>query len=263
GDAAAIEPQPQANAQTARWLLLGLMWGVIALSNSTLLLFLPVCVVWVMKGLWTHPAGGWRAFRGAALAAIVVVACVAPWTWRNWQAFHTFIPLRGNLGAELCMGDGPGSTGFLMNYDHPHVAPEQLRLYARLGEVRYVSMRGALAKAYIKERPDHFAAIVAKRMYFFWASVPSDDKPLVEAFRVLNFAFISLAGLMGLGLALRQRVPAAGLFAGAFVLLPLTYYLVTVHARFRHPLEPLICVLGVYLFQSAARTTPSASGPRN
>jgi hypothetical protein len=29
------------------------------------------------------------------------------------------------------------------------------------------------------------------------------------------------------------------------------YYLVTVHARFRHPLEPLIAILGVYLFQSA------------
>jgi hypothetical protein len=26
---------------------------------------------------------------------------------------------------------------------------------------------------------------------------------------------------------------------------------VTVHARFRHPLEPLIALLGVFLFQSA------------
>jgi hypothetical protein len=65
-----------------------------------------------------------------------------------------------------------------------------------------------------------------------------------------------VAGLMGLGLALYRRVPAAGLFAWAFALLPLTYYLVTVHARFRHPLEPLLCVLGVYLFQSADRKEP-------
>jgi hypothetical protein len=35
-----------------------------------------------------------------------------------------------------------------------------------------------------------------------------------------------------------------------FLLLPLPYYLVTVQARFRHPLEPLIAVLGVYLFRS-------------
>ena len=31
----------------------------------------------------------------------------------------------------------------------------------------------------------------------------------------------------------------------------LVYYMVTVHARFRHPLESLIAILSVYLFQSA------------
>jgi hypothetical protein len=73
----------------------------------------------------------------------------------------------------------------------------------------------------------------------------------VEIGRVFNFAVISLCGLMGLGLALWRKVPAAGLMAWVFVLLPAPYYLVTVHARFRHPLEPLICILGVYLFQRA------------
>jgi hypothetical protein len=122
-----------------------------------------------------------------------------------------------------------------------------------MGEVRYVAMRGAEAKAYMAAYPMHFWANVAKRIYFFWISVPhpADDAWYVEFGRVANFSFISVAGLMGLGLAWRKRVPAAGLFAWAFLLLPVPYYLVTVHARFRHPLEPLICVLGVYLFQSA------------
>ena len=57
-----------------------------------------------------------------------------------------------------------------------------------------------------------------------------------------------------IGLALRQKAPAAWLFAWAFLLLPLVYYGVAAHARFRHPLEPLIVVLGVYLFQSAELT---------
>ena len=66
---------------------------------------------------------------------------------------------------------------------------------------------------------------------------------------------------MGLALALRRRIPAASLFAWTFVLLPLPYYLITVHARFRHPLEPLICILGVYLFQSATRTRLRRKAP--
>jgi hypothetical protein len=175
---------------------------------------------------------------------------------RNQRVFHAFIPLRGNFGAELYMGNGPGATGLLMEYYHPFQDPAQLRAYATLGEVRYVARQAAAAKAIIAADPAHFAADCARRVYFFWAGVPhpSDEAWYNEVGRTLNFAFLSLAGLMGLALALRNRVPAAGLFAWAFVLLPIPYYLVTVHARFRHPLEPLICILGVHLFQSAGRT---------
>jgi len=238
-----------ASRQAARWGIFGLLWGLIALSNSTLLIFLPVCGIWILMGRWHRP----HALRDATLAAIVCLACIAPWTQRNWQVFHTFIPLRGNLGAELYMGNGPGSNGLLMEYDHPFQAPEQLRLYASMGEVRYVALRGALAKANIAADPVHFAAVVGRRIYFFWAGVPhpADEAWYNEVGRTLNFSFISVAGLLGLGFALQRRIPAAGLFAWAFLLLPIPYYLVTVHARFRHPLEPLICILTVNLFQSA------------
>jgi hypothetical protein len=249
-----IEFANGSSANSRRWALFGLLWGLIALANSALLLFMPVCGLWTIRGDSPQRMDRSSPLRGATLAAFVFCLCVVPWTWRNYKTFHTFIPLRGNLGAELYMGDGPGSTGLAMTYEHPHTAPDQLKLYASLGEVRYTAMRGRLAREYIRSHPAHFIGIVAKRIYFFWGGVPSDDRWAVETIRVLNFSFISLAGLMGLGLALQRRAPAAGLFAWAFVLLPLTYYFVFVHARFRHPLEPLICVLGVYLFQSATRT---------
>ena len=237
---------------TRSWLLFGLLWALIALSNATLLIFLPVCGVWILVG--THRRRG--AVRNAVLAAAVFLACIAPWTARNYSVFHRFIPLRGNFGAELYMGNGPGSTGFLMEYLHPFQDPIQLRRYAEMGEVQYVSERGAAAKAFIAADPAHFLADVSRRVYFFWAGVPhpSDEAWYNEVGRTINFAVISLAGLLGLALAVRDRVPAAGLFAWAVLLLPIPYYLVTVHARFRHPLEPLITILGVYLFQSARRS---------
>jgi 4-amino-4-deoxy-L-arabinose transferase-like glycosyltransferase len=247
------EPPRPANLKhrTLQWILFGLLWALIALSNSTLLIFLPICGVWILAGTYRQP----YAVRDVMLAALVFLACIMPWTIRNYAVFHTFIPLRGNLGAELYMGNGPGSTGLLMEYDHPFQSAEQLRLYAEMGEVRYVAMRDAAAKQFIAAHPAHFAADCARRVYFFWAGVPhpSDEAWYNELGRTLNFAFISIGGLLGLGLALRNRVPAAGLFAWAFLLLPIPYYMVTVHARFRHPLEPLITILGVYLFQSAQR----------
>jgi hypothetical protein len=247
---------------TALWLTFGLLWGLIALSNSTLLIFLPVCGIWILLPTPGAPfmqphrmSGIARTLAGPTAATIVFLACIAPWTIRNAQVFHTFIPLRGNFGAELYMGNGPGSNGFLMEYLHPFQDPLQLRLYASMGEVRYVAMRSAAAKAYIASDPAHFAADVGRRIYFFWAGVPhpADEAWYNELGRTLNFAFISIAGFLGLALALTRRIHAARLFAWAFLLLPIPYYLVTVHARFRHPLEPLICILGVYVFQSAER----------
>ena len=269
---ASLQPTTSNQQPTTSWLLFGLLWALIALSNSTLLIFLPVCALWILLPTLRNPgAPSMRLHRmggiahillGPTLAALLFLACIAPWTLRNWQTFHAFIPLRGNLGAEMYMGNGPGSNGLLMEYYHPFQAPEQLRLYASLGEVRYVAQRGALARAFIAAHPAHFAADTARRIYFFWISVPhpADEAWYNELGRTLNFAFLSIAGLLGLALALRRRIPAAGLFAFAFLLLPIPYYLITVHARFRHPLEPLICILAVYLFQSAERPhRPSTS----
>ena len=258
----ATQPQPdphfgpQARILTRDWLLFALAWAIIALSNSTLLLFLPVCGFWIISHLRRRATPLPRILRDAALAATVFLCCLAPWIGRNWRAFHVLIPLRGNFGAELYMGDGPGSNGFLRTYEHPHVDPHQLTLYRQLGEVRYVALRGATAKAFIHTHPAHFVAVIAKRLYFFWAGVPSDQRFAAETLRLLNFEFVSLAGLLGLALALHRRIPAAGLFAWAILLLPMTYYFVTVHARFRHPLEPLLCIFGVYLFQSAETRSP-------
>ena len=257
---------------TGNWLLFGFLWGLIALSNSTLLIFLPINGLWL---LWPRASSQFsvvsvqsqhlrtenRELRtlltGPTLATLIFLALIAPWTTRNYRVFHTFIPLRGNFGAELFMGNGPGSNGLLMEYYHPFQDAQQLRDYAALGEVRYVARQNAAAKAFIAAHPVHFAADCARRAYFFWAGVPhpADEAWYNEVGRTLNFAFISLCGFFGLALALRRRIPAAGLIACAFLLLPIPYYIVTAHARFRHPLEPLITILGVYLFQSATRPT--------
>jgi 4-amino-4-deoxy-L-arabinose transferase-like glycosyltransferase len=243
-----IDEPPEENPQTTRrWLLFGLLWGLIALSNPSLLLFLPACGIWMLFGSRQRSV----VFGKAILAGFVFLACLAPWALRNWNVFHAFIPIRGNFGAELYLGNAPESIA--MPWGTSVTSENDLDQYAKLREVEYVRQRGQMAKAYIAAHPMRFAELSLKRFYFFWASVPHplDRAPWVEYFRELNYCLFSITGLMGLTLALKRRAPAAGLFALAFLLLPLTYYFITVQARFRHPLEPLIAILTVYLFQSA------------
>lgn len=252
------EPAPASDSQTTpRWVLFGLLWGLIALSNSTLLLFLPICGLWILGGAPRMS----RAIARATLTAVVFVACIAPWVYRNWRVFHAFIPMRSNVGAELYAGNGPGAFGFrygvlinLAENDPQH------RLYVQLGELGYVKERGQLAKAWIREHPRQFFLLTLKRFYFFWASVPhpTDKHWFLDLVRQINYCLASITGTLGLALSLHRRILAAGLFTWAFVLIPITYYFVTVEARFRHPLEPLIVILSVYLFQSTSRREHAA-----
>jgi hypothetical protein len=231
------------------WVLFGLIWGAIALANPALVLFLPFAGIWILTGAGSALA---RGLARATLSAVIFLAILAPWMVRNTRIFHHFVPLRANFGAELCLGNGPGATGLLMEYDHPQKDPRQLRLYAEMSEYRYAQMRGELAKQTIRADRWLFVRNTLKRLDFFWFGVPSaSGNAASRFFRSLSFGFLSTAGLLGLLLALRQRVYGAWLFAFAFLTLPAVYYFVTVHARFRHPLEPLIALLAAFLFQSA------------
>jgi 4-amino-4-deoxy-L-arabinose transferase-like glycosyltransferase len=236
-----------------RWADFGLCWGMTALSNPAMAICLPAA------GLWALAHTSERRISGVLLSAVVFAGCLGPWTWRNWVAFHHFVPSRGNFGSELYLGNGPGATGLIMEYDHPIQAPDQLRLYAAMGEIEYSKMRGKLAMAAIQADPKLFVRNTLRRVFFFWAGVPLPYGPSrwVEYGRNFNFVLGSVCGLLGLALALQRRAFGAGLFAWVFALLPLVYYAVAAHARFRHPLEPLMVVFGVYLFQSA-ELTPKA-----
>ena len=251
------EPPP-AKQRVRDWVWFGLLWGAIAMTNPTLLLMAPVEGLWI---LLTRPRGK-EWLRGAALALLSAAICggvAMPWVVRNELIFHAFIPTRDNLGAELAMAWSPDSNGFQprerLCRAARNRAPEYKR-YARMGELAYVKMRGQLAKTYAREYPELFWRLVALRFYMFWCGVPhatgeSWKAQATEFIRGSTYCFGSITGLLGLLLALRRRLPAAGLFAWAMLLLPAIYYFVTAGSRFRNPLEPILVVLTVYLFQQA------------
>ena len=244
-----------AEAHRARdWALFGLLWGAIAMTNPTLLLMASIQGVWILAGFPQKQ----NLLKGTALALLSAAVCVAvatPWVVRNALVFHAFIPTRGNFGAEAAMAWAPESMGFPWGATVPtmEAAPEH-QLYARMGELAYVRMRGQLAWKWARAYPVHFWKLAALRFYMFWAGVPHTTGPAAaENVREVAHCFGSITGILGLLLALRRRLPAAGLFAWAAVLLPAIYYFINAGSRFRNPLEPIFVLLTVYLFQQAER----------
>jgi hypothetical protein len=239
--------------QVGPWAAFGLLWGLVALSNASLLLCLPVTILWVLWPRVWEPKTLLRPVAGAALACVVFAAVMAPWVVRNEITLHAFIPTRSNLGVELYESTLESHDAFPWGTAMPLWAGDpEFKRFVRLGEVEYARVRGNEAKARLHADPGLFWRYTRDRFLFFWDGTPHppDRHPVQEYFRNLSYAFLSLCGLLGLGLALKRRVPGAWLMAWMFLLVPLPYYLVTVQARFRHPIEPLIAVLGVYLFRS-------------
>jgi len=244
----------QAAQTTKRWAIFGLLWGLIALTNPSLFLFLPACLLWMLWPTRTSLPFFTRTVPKALLACLLVPICLSPWIYRNWLVFHAFIPTRGNFGAELYQSTLEENDGFPWGPTLPlaDAAPEFIR-YKTIGELAYVREKSAAAKVEIHRHPRRIFDWTLKRIYFFWASVPHpfEKHPSIEIIRELNFGFLSVTGILGLILSIRRKIPAAWLFAAAFLILPALYYFVTVQARFRHPIEPLICILTVFLFRAA------------
>jgi len=235
------------------WIFFGALWGAIALSNASLLLVFPASLLYIA---WPNLKG---SLAGAITACVVFAIVLTPWVARNQRTMHAFIPTRDNFGIELYQSSlfyhdifEWGQAVPLNTQDPSYIA------YARMGEVAYAQMRGEQAKHTLATHKRTFAKLTAERVEFFWLGMPhgTSKHPAGEVIRTMNYVFLSAAGLWGLGLALKRRVPGSVLMLFVFALVPLVYYAVTVQSRFRHPIEPLICILTIYLFRS---TTPRAA----
>jgi len=235
------------------WLQLGLLWGVTALSSTSLLSFLPVAGLWA----WYRRAQrGKRSLAGVALASTVFFSCITPWLVRNYETFGKFIFVRDNFGAELRLGNGPGADGALMDYLHPTENTYAMRQYQAMGEVPYVATRKRQAIDFIKADVTRFASLCVKRFIYFWAGPPKATQPwwMGEA---KNSLFLASSVLMfwGLGRALRLRKPGAWLLFWLILLYPAVYYGVYSIPRYRHPIEPEMAILAVFLLTEARKRT--------
>jgi 4-amino-4-deoxy-L-arabinose transferase-like glycosyltransferase len=240
------------------WLQFGLLWGVAALTNTALLSFLPVSGLWA----WYRRAElGKRSLGGIILASVIFVACITPWLLRNYRTFGQLVFIRSNFGAELRLGNGPGADGTWMDYLHPTKNVFEMRRYRELGELAYVAERKREAIAYIREDYGRFAGLSLKRFIYYWGGLPkASENPALGLVRNSLFLASSVLAFWGLARALRRRTPGAWLFFWLILSYPLVYYFVFPHPRYRHPIEPELGILMLYIISEVQSRGRSRQG---
>lgn len=230
------------------WAGFGLLWGFVALTNTSLLAFLPASGIWARS---RRAKLGKGSLGGGLLASVVFVACLTPWLVRDYHVFGRFIFIRSNFGAELSLGNGPGANGRWMDFLHPTKNAQQLQLYRQMGEMAYVTERKRQAIAFIKEDYARFAGLCMKRLVYFWAGLPHIGNSRHATLANSLYLASSVLAIWGLALAIRKHQPGGWLFFWLMMLYPLAYYIAFVLPRYRHPIEPELLILIMYVVSEA------------
>lgn len=186
------------------WLELGLAIGVTVLLRQIFLLFVPFLFLWLW---WTLPVPSqtvsnktqlqklirWPVIKGLLGTTVVIVLLIAPWTFRNYRAFGTFVPLNTNAGFAFFWGNHPiyGTTFVgLLPADGPSygdLIPDELR------SLNEAELDQALLKRGI-------GFITADPVRYFWLSVSRSREyfmfwPSSESGLVSNIARVGSFGL--------------------------------------------------------------------
>ncbi|MGA9814163.1 MAG: glycosyltransferase family 39 protein, partial [Terriglobales bacterium] len=86
-------PRPRA------WIGFGVLWGLLAITNTAVLSMLPFCLLYLLWRLPRQP----RQFVGVGLCILAAGLVVSPWLVRNYDVFGKFVFVRDNLALEIHM----------------------------------------------------------------------------------------------------------------------------------------------------------------
>jgi 4-amino-4-deoxy-L-arabinose transferase-like glycosyltransferase len=234
-----------------KWLLYGLLWGLAGLSNTAELAFLPFAGIWICTQQFRQ---GKPFFRNAAVGAVLFFAVVSPWIVRDGVVFHKFIPIRGNFGLEFHLGNTADAMGIWQVWLHPSQNLGELRKYQQMGEVTYIHSKLHETLQFVRQRPERFAFLTFAHFIYYWSGVPRSE-PFAWVYP-LKFFFtlaLSVAGVWGLVIALRQHLPGALLYLLLLLSYPTIYYITFPHARYRHPIEPELLILILFFVSQVNR----------
>ena len=198
------------------WIGFGLLWGVLALTNTAVLSLLPFCLIYL---LWRLPRLS-RQLVGVGLCLLAAGIVISPWLVRNYEVFGKFVFVRDNLPLEMHMANNDQSTGLWTRSEHPGNDPEAMRRFQELGEIRFMEEKRQQFRRICPRAPGDFLRFTLDRVLYFWIGPPQAN--IVAGYDLMiarHLMFILPAALAFAGLWLTLRNKSVGRFLLACFLL--------------------------------------------
>ena len=150
------------SARPHTWLAaLGVLVGLGAYFRPNVML-LPVAFA-IAVAFW---AGWRRAIAYAALPVAIAALVLLPWTIRNYDVFHTFVPVRTSFGWTMWVGLGEVPNGFGDTGTDGNAVATVLRTYPNyvIGSPRFDKVLQNKSFAVIAAHPLFYAGLVGRRL---------------------------------------------------------------------------------------------------
>ena len=140
----------------------------------------------------------WKPAANLILAAIAVLACLTPWTIRNYRVHHRLILVKSGMPKEFWMGNNPHATGtgFVAGGAGEVTSvypPKALALAGKAREIVIMDALKAEAWDYIKANPGKTVDLDMHKVLWFWTAAPKDLVRSSGEGEALTFRWVQLA----------------------------------------------------------------------
>jgi hypothetical protein len=222
-----LKPEGQvrlkADTTYGKWILLGVALGLGAVLRQVFILIVPIILCWLAWQLMMRRSAGgnspaltWLGLgRRMAVSMAIMLACIAPWTVRNYRAFDQFVLLNTNAGFVFFWANHPfhGNEFIPILPSDPNAVNYQTLLPKGVERLNEAELDRALLQTglgFVKRDPVRYLRLSLSRTKEYFKFWPTADSSLVSnAVRVLSFGLVAplLVGGILLTLVGKVRLP--------------------------------------------------------
>jgi hypothetical protein len=231
-----------------QWVFLGLALAMTVLLRQVFLLFIPILFLWLLWRSYRYQARSVWVMTGILTGAtLILLLSIAPWTYRNYQAFGQFVLLNTNAGFAFYWGNHP-----IHGYNFISILPAggpsyQDLIPAELRHLNEAELDRALLKlslTNITEDPVRYLMLSLSRIKDYFKFWPSADSSLISNLsRLFSFAFFLPLMLYGLLYSFRRSLSIENLILYLFIASYTAIHLLSwALIRYRLPVDAVLLI---------------------
>jgi 4-amino-4-deoxy-L-arabinose transferase-like glycosyltransferase len=217
----------------------GFTLGLSTLTRPIIILFPIFILFYLLIGLEREEIK--RRLMGSLVLLLFFVLPILPWTLRNLQVHHAFVPISTQAGLNFYQSVRPIQGKIFGPIPDDEIIRKSKKLSSEVESSHFLFKEGL--KIYRQEKSHRLLKFFILRMLYFWS--PFDWEILGGNVYNYHFVFILLFSIIGMYILLERRKE---LFPLYFTIL---YFLSSIvifqgAARYRISIDPYLIIFAVY-----------------